>query len=80
MQWLTPSKSKSLDSEANYFVVVSWTHLLLELVCLEKEKKQVWTAFKKGKSEVGIWSNVYTTCYHKGCELNGSETPRASEI
>ena len=60
-------------------MVVSRTHLLFELGCLE-EKKQVRTAFKKGKSEVGIWSNVYTTCYHKGCELNGSEMLQASEI
>lgn len=71
MQRLTLSKSKSLDYEANYFMV-SWTHLLFELGCLEGGK--VWTAFKKGKTEAGIWSNVYTTCYFKGCELNNSET------
>lgn len=38
MQRLTPSKSKSLDYEANYFVVVSRTHLLFELGCLEGKK------------------------------------------
>lgn len=74
-KWLTPSKPKSLDCEANYFLVLSRTHLLSELGCLVK-KKQVQT----GKSEASIWSNVYTTCYHKGCELNGSEMLWASEI
>lgn len=78
-QWLTWSKSKSLDSEANYFVVVSRTHLLFELACLENKNK-CRQHLSKGKREVGIWSNVYTTCYHKGCELNGFEMLRASEI
>lgn len=61
-------------------MVVSRTHLLFELGCLEEKKTQMQTAYKKGKSEVGIWSNVYTTCYHKGCEMNGPEMLQASEI
>lgn len=50
-------------------------------ISLPREKgKQVWTAIKKGKSERGIWSNVYTTCYHKGCELSSSKMLRVSVI
>lgn len=42
----------------------------------KKKKKQEQT----GKNEAGIWFNVYTTCYHKGCELNGSKMLQASKI
>lgn len=79
-QRLTLSKSKSLESEEKYFVVVRRAHLLFELACPEERKRKrkeerihVKTVLKKGRRHVGIWSTVYTTCYRKGCEVNNSE-------
>lgn len=61
-------------------MVVSRAHLLFELACPEERKQKrkeerihVKTVLKKGRRHVGIWSAVYTTCYHKGCEVNSSE-------